>query len=143
MKSRLVITFLTVVFATILPSFILSEKKVFLETFSIGKISYSIYTKKAYNHDDDVNAVYFVVYEKGYKASYCSSYKTAEHNGKVITTGSYHYTKKYLEFKEYFFYQNILHADSTLRRFYPNKRGELYLRDYIKYKNGVSKTITF
>lgn len=139
MKNRLTLIFLTLVFSILQTSFTLSDKKVFLEDFSIGKFSYSMYTKKMYLHDDDVNAVFFVVYQKGYKASYCSALKTAEHKGKIITTGSYHYTTKYLEFKEYHFDRDTLEADSTIKKIYPNKRGELYVRDYIEYKNGVGK----
>jgi hypothetical protein len=122
----------------LLTSFIISDERVFLENFTVGKFSYSIYTEKMYLHDDDVNADFFVVYQKGHKKRDCSSFKTAEHKGKIITKGNYHYTYKYLEFKEYYFNSDSLHADSMMKRMYPNKKGELYLREFTEYKNGVA-----
>jgi hypothetical protein len=127
-----------IIILILLTSFILPDKTVLLEDFTMGKFSYSMYTKKMYIHDDEVNAVFFVVYQKGYKVSCCSSVKTAEHKGKIVTKGNYHYTSKYLEFKEYYF-TNSCHADSMMKRMYPNKRGELSdLREYTEYKNGVA-----
>jgi len=110
----------------------------FPKDFRIGEYSYVMTIKKGKNHDDGLDAVYFVVTRKGNKNNEISSHKASQRNGQNAIVGSYRINKKFIEFKEVYSQQSI---DSMMKRYYPNKKGNLILTEYTEYKNGISNQI--
>ena len=114
------------------------QDKTFIEKFTIGEYSYTVYSKPSYIHDDDVHAEFFVINKNGKQIS---AFKTAKQKGELITKGSYRHTNTFIEFREYYHGTNASKADSIMKRYYPNKKGDLVLTEYTNYKHGVA-TIT-
>ena len=130
-KVILLLIFLAVVFG-----FDLQNRKQLLSTAFIGKYSYSIYKETKYIHDENRDMDFFVVYGKDNK-NQCSAFMSDKKKDTALVYGKYSFTKKYLEFREYYF--NSSYHDSVIKRFYPNKIGNLILLRYITYKNGAEK----
>ena len=128
-KVILLLIFLAVVFG-----FDLQNRKQLLSTVFIGKHSYSIYKQTQYVHDENRDIDFFVVYGKNNK-NQCGALMLDKNNDTTLVYGKYSFNKKYLEFREYYF--NSPYSDSLIKRFYPNKVGNLILLRYITYKNGI------
>src|SRR5438270_9762310 len=109
------------------------QEEQFPKEFRIGSYTYMMSLQKGYNHDDDVHATYFVVQKKGGKKHQISSCQTAEHDGNKTIQGGYRITKRFIEFKEIYSNNSI---DSMLKRYYPNKSGNLILTEYTDFKDG-------
>jgi hypothetical protein len=56
---------------------------------------------------------------------------------KKSTYDSYKIAEKFIEFKEV--YSDNAGTDSMMKRFYPNKEGNLILTEYTYYKDGIAK----
>ena len=134
MRKLIVLLFLFVIFC----SFMINHKLILLENFMIGNHTYSIYKEEKYIHDDNMNAEFFVVYLKNKRNSLCSSFMSAKLNDTIFTRGSYKYDQKKLEFKEYYFHQNYRTLDSVIKIFYPNKNGDLILRENVEFKKAIA-----
>ncbi len=116
-----------------------SDEK-FVENFRIGKREYSIYEKSEFLHDDNWNAIFFIVRSNKSKNIVCSSFKNANRNDTIFVKGNYEYNSKELIFKEYYYYKSRnSKLDSIKKKFLPNKTGKLYLAKVDKYE---SETLT-
>lgn len=112
-------------------------QKVLIEKISIGKFYYLIYKEKKILHDESINAEYFVVYKPNSKNSLCSSFMSQQRNDTIFSNGFYYHNNKYLIFKEVYFSSKIESIDSMIKIFYPNKDGDLLLKEVKKFKDGV------
>jgi hypothetical protein len=115
-------------------------KKVHVKDFAIGKFYYSIYEESHFSHDDNWNAAFFVVRRLGKNSDLCSSYITAKRNDSTFIKGMYSLFNNRIEFTEcYYFIKNTVSIDSMKTIFYPNKYGDLILRETIQFKNGKTQ----
>jgi hypothetical protein len=110
------------------------KQKQFPTNFVIGKHTYIMTIEKRHNHDDNIDATFFVVRNKKNKQNQISSNKIAEQKDSIIIRGSYIITTKFIEFKEVYFNNS---NDSMMKRYYPNRYGNLILTEYTYYKQGV------
>jgi hypothetical protein len=110
----------------------------------ISRFKYNICTVDKYLHDDNLLVTYFLVYGHNAKKSLCSAVMLAKHNKDVATKGNYMIERNSISFKEvYFMNKNKLSSDSLVKKFCPDKYGNLILRQIIEYRNGGSKTIEY
>lgn len=108
--------------------------------FKIGKVLYSIKISKKYLHDDDFDASFFVVFKEENNKKQCSSVKLASRNDTIFIKGRFLIAENKLRFKQYYYYnRNPTSADSVETVFCQNKKGDLILKQTIKFKNGIGK----
>ncbi|PTQ92464.1 hypothetical protein C8P68_11264 [Mucilaginibacter yixingensis] len=119
---------------TILCSF-LNFQESFLAKITIGKYSYSICKKNAYLHDDRLNAEYFVVYKARTQKRLCSAFLKAIRSDSVFVSGDYKVYRDRIEFIEHYYYNKESNSTDSIKNvFYPNKAGNLILKQSITFK---------
>lgn len=122
-----------ILFIIILCSFEYLQKG-FLKNVNVGKYSYSIFKESKYLHDEGWNAEYFVVYQAGAKRHTCSSFLKATRNDSIFVSGDYIVYKNRIEFIEHYYYNKGTNStDSVKNIFYPNKAGNLILKQSIRF----------
>ncbi len=129
-----------VVIIMLTSSYLILQKRVFLEKFLIGKFSYKMFKEEKFLHDDKMQAEYFCLYSEENKLL-CSSYRLGKRNDSVFIKGKYFIKKRGIDFHEYYFYHNNSMPDSVIKMVYQNKTGNLILLKILEYKNG-HETIT-
>lgn len=88
-------------------------------------------------HDDNWNAEFFLVYRAGRGKKICSAYMSANRNDSTFIRGNCLIYKDRIEFTEcYYNIKNTISIDSIKKIFYPNKCGDLRIKEFIEYKNG-------
>ena len=66
---------------------------------------------------------------------------TAKRNDSTFIKGNYLIYKSKIEFDEHYYYsKNQSSIDSMKKTFYPNKSGDLILKETIEFKNGQATT---
>lgn len=129
------------VFYLLVTSFANFRSKKLLETFKLGNFTYQIYDEEGYVNAAKKQSHFYVLYVKGKPESLCSSYLSTIKDGKQVTKGVYSYTGEYLEFKEYYT-DSKMHADSMMKRYYPDENGDLKLKELTRYRGGdIDKNI--
>ncbi|HSZ35147.1 MAG TPA: hypothetical protein VK772_17660 [Puia sp.] len=144
-KNRDIETFiLSIVLIFVVCSSFNLQKKELLRKFEIGKFSYSMYKENKYLHDDNWNAEFFEVYRSGNMKRLCSSYLSAKRNDSIFVKGHYVFFDDKIEFTQCYYYNknNPVWIDSIRVIFYPNKKGDLILKETIEFKNGEAKIVT-
>jgi hypothetical protein len=132
--------FLTMILVCTLYASMGYSQKVLLKKTTIEKFPYSIYKENFYSHDDNWNAEYFTVYLSGKSKRLCSAYMLAKRNDSTFIMGTYLLFKDRIEFTEHYYYiRNKFSIDSMKTIFYPNKYGNLILKEPKEFKNGKLK----
>jgi|GEM_PF-3652332 len=119
----------------LISSFSLLRSKKLLETFKIGEYTYKIYDEEGFVNTAKEQSHFYVLYREGRSASLCSAYISTVKDGKTITKGTYLHTSEYIEFKEHYT-GSKLHADSMMKRYYPDENGGLKLKELTRYRGG-------
>jgi hypothetical protein len=120
---------------TMLSSFFNFQQSL-LSKITIGKYSYLMYKRSAYLHENRWNAEYFVVYKKGSQKRLCSAFWKATRNDSVFVSGDYRVFIDRIEFIEHYYYNKEPNeTDSVKNTFYPDKAGNLVLKQSILFKN--------
>ena len=134
-KIRMEKTIQISIFLTVVFGFNFQPGKQLLSTIQVGAYSYKIYKHRVFVHDEHRSMDFFAVYGNNDRQQ-CSASMLDTVNGTIKVKGQFSFNKKYLEFREY--YTTTIY-DSVIKRFYPNKSGNLILLRFITYKNGVEK----
>ena len=114
------------------------QKESPVKEFHLGKYHYKISVTANYSHDDNWNNEFYVIYRLGKAKEVCSAYKSAKRNDSTFIDGRYLlYNNRIVFIKhDYFYKSNPVAIDSSRITFYPQKNGDLILKEVIDFKNG-------
>jgi hypothetical protein len=115
---------------------------------AVGPYQYDIALNTQYEHDDDAANTYFIVTRVGSRTQLCSATRRSlTRQGMVRSTGEYAVDGSHLWFKERYFgprrIRQWVFPDSVVKRFSPDRTGQLHLIDYWEYREGKGKKVSF
>ena len=121
-------------------SFLLCQAAPLQDGIRIGRFAYKTKRSTVFLKDESYNCKWLSLYspDGAYQAGLLVE---ARRNDTIFVSGTYKIESDKFITKNYYHYRHPHEPDSSVRVFVQNSKGQLNLRSFIEYTNGVEKVV--